>query len=562
MSRPNALIFVALALAACGGSEGPAAPTPSDPPPVAAPARADTLVIAHPVGVGHLNPVIIESAHDSIISESNILLRLAHPTFDCSIKKSPEIATEWSWSDDGTVLSFTLRDDLRWADGRPVTAHDVKFTFDLIADPAVASPRLTSIQRMVPDKRPLVIDDTHLAFHFTHAYDRDTQFAHATAVPIVPKHILEGADRAALGNHPFDDAPLGDGPWKIGRHDPGQALVLEPNPAFSGDPARSPRLNRVIFRILPDYNTRLLELEKGGVDMMDSITIADADRIVKERPEIKLHRRGWRFLDYVAWNLSNPLFQDVKVRRALALATDTDSIIERLLTSQATGESFGRRAVGTITPELCGVHNDDIKPLPFDVAASKALFAEAGWVDTDADGVLDKDGKKFAFTLLTNRGNQRRADAAVILQAMLKEVGVEVNLAEVETNALFETMRKREYEAALSGWSASLFVDPSTVWHSDTPERRYDFNFTGYSNPAADALMDKGLATPDPKDAAPTWKELQRVVYEDQPYLFLYWRDDVVALHERFDGAKVDILSSLNDLHAWSVQPAKVKYPN
>ena len=293
--------------------------------------------------------------------------------------------------------------------------------------------------------------------------------------------------------------------------------------------------------------------------MMEAILVEDADRLREEHPEIRLVRRGWRSMDYVAWNLKNPLFEDVKVRTALTLAMDIDSMIEKLLTSK-TGESYARRSVGTITPALCGVHNNDLEPLPHNVEKAKKMLAKAGWSDSDGDGVLDKDGTKFSFTLSTNTGNKRRANTAVLIQAQLKEVGVEVNLEQAESNTFFQNLRKRDYEAALAGWSAALYVDPSSFWGCDKPEQKNEFNFTGYCSEEVEALMKKGLSTPNPKDAAPIWKELQAKVYADQPYAFLWWQDEIVGIHERFENTTIDVLSNFNRLHEWEVPPDKVKY--
>ena len=288
-------------------------------------------------------------------------------------------------------------------------------------------------------------------------------------------------------------------------------------------------------------------------------------------------------MDYVAWNqidsadykaklaalgegetidldsvARHPIFGDRDVRRALAKAINVDKLIADLLTSEATGEAYGRPAVGTITPELCNVHNDDIQRIAFNIAEARADLQALGWSDSDGDGILDKDGVKMSFTLMTNSGNKRRANASVIIQATLKEAGIEVNLETLESNTFFERLRKKDYEAALSGWSAGLFVDPSTIWSSG-PE--YEFNFVTYKNERVDELIQQGLRTPDPAVAAPIWQEMQQLIYEDQPYAFLYWMDEIVGVHERFQDTQINVSGSLNDLHTWHVPADQVRYP-
>ena len=519
----------------------------------------DTLVIGWQADIENLIPVVSQSAADS-----NVIGALSFPLieneFDCSLKKSPALAKSWEWNEDGTILKMELRDDITWEDGTKVTAEDIAFTYELVADPAVASPRISHIERLKPEGRPKVIDATHIEWHFTQAYDRDTQMSHV-GLPLVPKHIFSTADRASLRGNEKATQPLSYGPWRLAQWEANQRIVLEPNPKFTGPESYKPKLNRVIFRIIPEYASRLLDLETGKIDLMEQILVTDADRLREEHPEIRLVRRGWRSNDYIGWNLKNELFSDVNVRKALAMGTNIDEMISKLLTSK-TGESYAKRSIGTITPALCGVHNDDIKPLPYDVEKAKQLLAEAGWKDTNSDGVLDKNGKKFEFTLLTGNGNKRRADVAVLFQDQMKQLGVAVNIEKLETNTFFERMRQRDFEAALAGWSAGLFVDPSTLWACDDPanNKQTQFNFTGYCNPEVDKLMDQGFTTPNPKDAAPIWKDVQARIYADQPYLFLWWMDEIVGINNRFENTSINVLSPIDRLYEWEVPADKVKY--
>lgn len=520
--------------------------------------KRDTLVIAELGDIGSLISIIASSNSDSdIVSALN--MPVIDSEFDCSLKKLPGLVKEWNWSDDGTVLSVTLRDDVTFSDGKKVTAEDIAFTYELIADPNVSSPRFNYIERMKPEGRPKVIDATHLEWHFTQAYDRDTQIAQVSLPPL-PKHILKDADRATLKGHPYGKNPLSTGPWKLAKYEPNERIVLEPNENFTGPEEMRPKLARVVLKIIPEYATRLLELQNGEVDMMESITVADADMLRKSNPNINLVRQGYRSSDYVAWNMRRPMFADKRVRQALAMSVDVDDMIAKLLTSQVTNEAYARRSIGTITPELCGVHNDDIAPIAYDAEKAKALFAEAGWKDTDGDGVLDKDGKPFEFTLVTNNGNKRRADIAIRLQSAFKDVGVKMNIDKMDFNAMTDKAKARDYDAMLSGWVAGLFIDPADQWYTESPDKPREFNYPGYSNPEVDALIDRGLNTPKPEEAAPIWKEMQAKIYEDQPYLFLWWMDQIVGIDNRFTNYTIDILSTKRNLHEWDVPPDRVKY--
>jgi peptide/nickel transport system substrate-binding protein len=541
----------------------------------------DTLVIAAQSDAKDFLSIVQQSAFDANLSEA-VDYNLINTDFACELKPKPGLAKSWTFSEDGRTIRMDLREGVQWQDKTPLTADDVRFAYDLVADPKVASPRLEYTTRMKPDARPRVIDPHTIEFEFTEAYDRTTMLAHATGIAPAPKHLLDSpsVDRGSLRGNPLNvQTPLASGPWKVTTWEKNNRIVLEPNENFSGPDDEKPRLRRVIVKVLPEYSTRLLELQNGSVDLMESVLVADADKLAQEHPEIALHRRGWRSMDYVAWNSIDPadykakaadlgpgempksvkanrMFADKEVRRALAMAIDTDKLIKDLLTSPVTGEVYGRPSVGTITPALCGVHNDSIQPVAFGKDAAKARLAELGWKDTNNDGWIDKDGENFRFTLMTNSGNSRRAQAALIVQANLKDVGVDVQIEQIESNTFFERLRKRDYEAALSGWSAGLFVDPSSIWGADS-----QFNFTSYENPKVAELIKKGLAEPDSTKAAPIWQELQAVIYDDQPYAFLYWMDEIVAVNNRFQDATIDILGAYRNLNHWQVPADKVKYP-
>ncbi len=536
----------------------------------------DTLVIGFQSDADILMSVVYQSASDSHVM-SAIFADTYNASMDCELTYEPYLADSWEFSEDGTQIEMKLRDDLEWADGKPITAHDVAFTYELIRDPNVASPRLTYTEYMAADS-PQVVSDFKLLWTFTRAYDQITMTAHTGMAP-VPKHRLTDADRSTLRGHPLVREPLFSGPFKIDQWLPNEKIVLVPNEKFTGPEHMKARLKRVILKILPEYATRLVELENGSTDVMEAILVADADRLRREHPEIELYRRGWRSMDYVAWNhfdpvdykakkahprndqdwkpvKPHPVFRDNALRRALAKAVNVDKLIADLLTSE-TGEVYARRSVSTITPALCNVHDNDIQPIGFDPQAAKAELEAAGWVDTNGDGYREKDGEPLAWTLMTNSGNARRAKGAIIIQALLKDIGARIEIETVESNTFFERLRKKDYESALSGWSAGLFVDMSTMWKSG---EAYEFNFPSYTNPEVDALIDQALAEPDPAKNSLLWKQVQAQIYEDQPYMFLYWMDEIVGVNSRFKDAKVDILSPFHELSTWWVPEDEVKY--
>ena len=564
-------LAIGLALGACG--EKTQAPVADEFP-------RDTLIIAYSADVQSLISVVPQSGADMEVLAAITQMPLL-PAFDCGLEYRPLIAQSWSFSEDGKTLAMTLSDDFTWTDGTPVTAHDVAFTYELIADAAVASPRRDFIEHMVEGAAPRVIDDTHLEFEFTQAYDQPTMLAHATGVELLPRHALGKADRSALRGDAFHDAPVTNGPFRLESRDPGQTITLAPNEAWSGPEAMKPKLRRVILKILPEYSTQLLELQAGTVDMITALEVGDADRLARDHPEIAIRRRGFRAMEYVGYNQidpvryqeisaaagddlpdpatagPHPLLGDVRVRRALTQAIDIDRMMREQFASEASGEVYAKRAVGTISPSLCAAHADDVALLPHDLDAARALMAEAGWTDSDGDGVLDRGGRKFSISLLNSSGKPRREAIAVTVQAALKELGVEVAIETVEFNTYVDRAIRKDFDALVGGWSMDFFVDPTGKWHSGPG---HTYNFVSYADADADALIAEGLSTADPAAAAEIWRRFQRTVYEDQPYTFLWWTDELVGVHGRFQDVQVDLLSAFGDLWQWWVPVDQVKY--
>jgi len=545
MSRALTILTLA-ALTACTG----ASPTPQATEGPGSDAR-DMLVYAAAGDFANLLGVVSQSASDTMVT-GMVYYPGLEAEFDCSLKYQPALYTSWSWSPDNLELTLTMRDDITWADGTTVTTADAAFAYELIADKTVASPRFNYTEAFAAP--PQVISPTEIKFTYKVPGDPYTRLSQAAGY-YVPKHLLQSADRATLRSHGLNRNPVPTGPYKLTDHKPNESFILEPNERFTGPKQDHARIKRVQFTIVPEYQTRLLKLKRGEVDLMENLQIKDYEALRKSNPNLRFERRGYRFMDYIGWNLTDPRFQDKAVRRAMAHAVDVDALIKRLLTA-SDGETFGRPAIGTITPEICAVR-PDVQRIEKNLDEARRILAEAGWADTDGDGILDKDGVKLEFSLITNRENERRTEAAQVVQASLKEIGIAMKIDLLEFNAMSERLRRKDFQAALGGWAAGLFIDPSAFWHSGD---EYPFNYGSYSNPEVDALIDRGLKTPDPAEAAEIWKEMQQKIYEDQPYLFLWWQDSIVAIDDRFQNTSIDILSLMHRIERWEVPADRVKY--
>jgi peptide/nickel transport system substrate-binding protein len=334
------------------------------------------------------------------------------------------------------------------------------------------------------------------------------------------------------------------GPYRVARWDRGQRLVLEPNPlAFTARPAT----DTVVLRLIPDQTTRLVEFENGELDVTTPVEISEAPRIGADR-RFRIETVDDRFYDYIAWNDARfQPFGDPDIRLALSLAIDRRGIIDGLELGR-----FARPAAGPYPPIFGEVSDPSLQPDPYLPDSARAILASRGWQDSDGDGVLDRDGTAFRFTLLTQAGNQRRNSAAEIIQAAYGELGIEMQVRPVEFNSLLGSMFEgREFEAVLMGWQVALAPNylAGFFWPPAHP-----YNITGFASARLDSLIPDALAAPTAVAAAPHWREAARVIADERPYAFLWYYDDIVAVNEDVQNTRIDTYGLLQNLHQWTVR--------
>jgi peptide/nickel transport system substrate-binding protein len=558
---PAGVAFGVTLVSACT-AEGP----PDRPP--AAP--LDTLVVAVPADAHDLLSPLAQTSFDQELLDL-IGARPLDADFACELKFRPELARSWQWSADGLQLDLTLRDDFVWEDGTPVTASDLALAGEFAADPVVASPRADGFQLLDPKARPEVVDAHHVRYRFIERANPSVMTATATLLQVVPRHLLGvgGLNRSALRDHPLNaTAPMASGRWRVERWERGKALHLVPNPVYPDPP---PGLRRVSFRVLPEYADRVAALRAGAVDLVEGITVADADELASAG--FRIARRGYRAMDFIGWNqvdpvslrapvdprrpappAPHPLFADPRVREALTSAIDIDALIAETLTSRTRGERFAERAVGTITPELCDMR-PAITPLAFSPDRARALLAEAGWSDTNGDGVVDREGVPFRFSLLLPGGSPRRESAAAMVQAGLQAVGVDAQIEVIDPGVLVQRLLVRDFDAVYTGWTSALWPDARSTWGADGA-----YNITSFRDTEAEALLEAATSESDAAQAALRWQAFQSRVYGQQPYTFLFWVDEVIAIDSRFENARVGLASPWQELDQWTVPPDRVKY--
>jgi peptide/nickel transport system substrate-binding protein len=443
---------------------------------------------------------------------------------------------------DSSALRFHMRSDLKWSDGRPLTAGDFAFTYELARDTVLGSPRqdyaanLDSIQ---------VENDSTLTFHFNRRYPQ--MLEHASLGP-TPRHVFGGGDHSAIANNPALLNPAGgrlptSGPWVIGEWRQGDRVVLIHNPNFRPQP----HLDRLVFRVIPEPTTRVVEIQTGGVDMIRGVTTSQAP-MLGSSAGIRLEREEKRSYEYIGYNGSGfAPFADAEVRRALSLAIDRKQLIAGLRI-----EEYAAPAGGPYTPISRIADPSKMPPLPFDAEQAKRILASKGWRDANGDGVLEKDGKPFSFALMTNTSNQRRADAAQIIQQMWKRIGVDAQIKGMEFNTMQEAMQNHDFQAVLSGWNVALGPEfPALTFGTGAP-----YNFTVYSNPAVDRLFERARSRSTAEQADSAWQAAAVLLIRDQPYSWLYYLDTVDALRDRLKNTRINTYGAYQNTWEWWIPKA------
>jgi peptide/nickel transport system substrate-binding protein len=351
-------------------------------------------------------------------------------------------------------------------------------------------------------------------------------------VSILPRHLLERyVTEGKLKEAPQNwTAPVGTGPYRFKEMKAGEKVVVVANQDyFKG----RPHISRIVYRIIPSQATIFLELKARGVDVA-SLTALQYKRQT-EYPAFQKAYNKFRYpgsgYTYLGFNLKDPRFADRRVRLAVAHAINKQELLDGVVLG------LGREATGPFRPGTWA-NNPAVKGVPYDLKKAAALLAEAGWTTRNAAGLLVKDGKPFTFELLTNQGNDERKKVAEIVQASLRDLGIGVDIRILEWAALLkEHVKKRNFDAMVLGWGTGADPDQYVVWHSSQsgPD---DLNHISYKSAEVDALLEEGRGSCVQADRVRYYHRLHEVLAEDQPLIFLYWRDVMPAVSNRVFGVQ------------------------
>lgn len=459
------------------------------------------------------NPVIAPDL-GSVMVNKVIYSALVRP--DTALQPTPDLATSWEMAPDGLSWTFHLRPGVKWHDGAPFTARDVKFTFDQVLD-------LSSGTRLRSDFAAVegvdVVDSLTVRFRLSAPFAPLLTLLGYNA-GILPEHLLRGqrlSDATAFNR----TTPIGTGPFRVTQVTPGASVVLERNPHWYGT---APGLARIVFKVVPDVNAQVAQLRAGELDL---ITIEPANLgSVQHQEGIAIRQvpvvQHW----YVGFNMMSDLFSSPLVRRAMSHAVNREAIVAGVL------KGYADLPTGTIPVALREYYDSTQRPVAFAPDSAQLLLSQAGWT-RDSDGKLrNAAGREFAFDLLVDKGNPTREQSALAVQQDLERVGMTVRLRTMEFAALVrDRVLPGNYEAILIWWTTPPDPDQYAFYSSDQ-----DNNHVRWRNREADSLLLAGRRTSDPVRRREIYRAFQAVERADPPVLVLFYPREIQAATVRLRG--------------------------
>ncbi len=529
------LIIAGIMLAACAPAATPAvvespgaeavvteAPVVEEPATEAAPpSEPTTIIVALSSAPTTLDPAdhrernsetVIRNMFDGLVTRDNVS------------GVHNELAESFNWIDDLT-LEINLRQGVKFHNGVEMTADDVVFTFErIINENAIEYPEAHTSPRkglISPLESIEKTGDYTVVMHFSSAWPVAMQM-------LVHQQIIPMAYLQEVGTKGFLEKPIGTGPFKFVSAQPGLMEVVMEKFAdyYGGAPDLTPVgpacVDTAIFRVMPEASTRVAALLAGEVDIIQNVP-AELITTLEQVPGIQIKTTAGTSPEWMEMNVNQPPFDDVRVRQALNYAIDKQLLIDAIFNGKATP------LAGPLSPANNYV-NKALKPYEYDTKKALALLSEAGWTDSNGDGMLDKNGQTFSFTIDTEEYLRTMAEAVA---SQLRAIGIDASVRIWEYSVVKPLLLAGERQAFLGDWGDSAF-DPvghmEAKWHGRLESTSYGRgNFSGYNNERVNELIRLGETTIDPLERAKIYDEAQQIIYDEAPAIFLVLPDTVGA---------------------------------
>jgi peptide/nickel transport system substrate-binding protein len=456
----------------------------------------------------------------------------------------PCLATSYEVSPDHLTYTFHLRKGVRFHDGGPFLAQDVISTFNTLMNPKLRGQTLRAqLEGLLSWK---ALDEQTVQFVFKEPHFLALRQL-ATTIPIFPAKVLDALKPEELnGSAAINRVPVGTGPWKFESWEAGQKITFVRNDDYWDD-SRKPYLDRLVFRVVLDNTVAYQLMQKGELDVLSNLT---PDQWLQMQTDATAlgHYRRFRYYDnnygFIAWNEKRPFFADKRVRLALAKLFDQDAFNDNVLH----GLEMRTSCAFYTASSACDAA---LKPVAFDPEGARALLKEAGWIDHDGDGVLDKDGVPFRFRFLFPANSAKLNKLSAVLQEAYRKAGIEMEIDKSEWAVMSKRLTDHDFDATSLLWGSSdVEIDPYQVWHSS--QAQGGSNYISFADSQADKLIEQGRRELDEKARNAIWQKLGRELYEQQPYLWLTTRPELDAVKRSFRGVRPGVV--YYDFARWWVE--------
>lgn len=483
---------------------------------------ASTLTLSISSSPIRINPIL---SNDSASSEIADWLFNGLFKYDKDGNIALDLAKNYEFKDD-TTLIVKLRQDVLWHDGARFSADDVIFTYETIISPKIFT-SITSTYKVVKSVKKL--DDFTIQIEYKEPYFKALEI---WMIGMLPYHILK--DEKDLMTSSFNKNPIGTGSYVLKGFKISSDIELF---AFDKYFEGRPKIDKIVYKFLPDPNTSFLMLKQNKLDV-GGLTPLQIDRQID-----KQFHNDYRILEkpsfgytYMGFNLKNEKFKDLRVRQALSLAIDRQEIADILF--------FGHAQIcrGPFLPGTFAF-NEDVKIPKQNIQKAKELLKDAGYDESNP----------FSFEVVTNTGNSTRINAAQIIQYQLAKAGVDMKIRVMEWQAFLNTVvHPRNFEALILGWSLSLTPDAYSIWHSDN-QRVGAFNFVSYKNDEVDRLIMLGSRTVDRKKLGDIYKKIFKYITDDLPYLFLYIPNSISVVDKKIKNIEPALVGIMHNQKDWEI---------
>ncbi len=522
-ATPSSSTSPAATRGATAPAQGAAAPTAAAVAPAAAsqPRRGGTLNVGLPVDPGTMDTRL---QNDTSAANINDLCYNGLVVIDANITPQPDLATSWETPDPTTYI-FHLRQGVTFHDGSPLTAEDVKYTFETMVDPAFKSPRRSLY---APVQSVEVVDPQTAKFTLSQPY--------APLLSYMDVGIVSKATAGQPGNT-LSEAPMGTGPFKFTSWEKGNRIILG---AFDGYHAGRPNLDGVVLQIIPDNGVRAVGIESGSLDLIQSPLNAEDVNRLKTNAKIKTSQTTGLGITYINLNTGDPLLRDKRVRQALAWLTDRDTIASTIY------GNMDQPGKSSLLPGTWFA-DDSVQGYGYDPAKAKTLLQDAGWAP-GSDGILQKGGQRFQLNL-TTYNDPNRMQLLQFLQNSWRQAGVDVNASYTEWPPFIDAVQNGKYQASIIGWL--LLVDPDRAMYRQFSTKG-DSNWGKYANDQVDNLLQDARQKSDQATRKKGYADAAKLILDDSPYIYVTYQGYVAMTRDNVQGYVVNPSQSIKGIEkAW-----------